>query len=91
MWSPSSPPGSGASNRRGAAIRWGVWKNVADPGRVVGGFVIDSWIERQCGHVPVTNAGALDRGLLNDFNIGEQPPNRPPPVAASIASLSEGT
>ncbi|PSH65279.1 MFS transporter [Phyllobacterium sophorae] len=74
MWSPTSPPACGASNQRDAAIRWDVWDDVADPGRVLGGFVVDRWIEHQYGHAPVTNTRALDRGLLDAFNIGDQPP-----------------
>ncbi|MFK3664105.1 MFS transporter [Ochrobactrum teleogrylli] len=87
MWSSTSPPASGASNQRGGAIRWDVWEDVADPGRIVGGFVVDSWIERQRGRAPVAKVDVLDRGLLNALYLGDQPPT----VAASMTSLSEGT
>ena len=74
MWSSTSPPASGASNQRGGAIRWDIWEDVADPGRIVGGFVVDSWIERQHGHAPVTNADVLDQEILDAFNIDDQLP-----------------
>ncbi len=63
-----------STRQRDGAIRWDVWEDVADPGRVVEGFVVESWIEHQRQHARVTRTDALDQELLNAFHIGDQPP-----------------
>ncbi|MGV6876044.1 MFS transporter [Pseudochelatococcus sp. B33] len=63
-----------SERQRDGAIRWDVWEDVADPGRIVEGFVVESWIEHQRQHARVTKADALDQELLNAFHIGDQPP-----------------
>jgi MFS family permease len=60
--------------QRDGAIRWDVWEDVAQPGRVVEGFVVESWIEHQRQHARVTHTDALDQELLNAFHIGDRPP-----------------
>ena len=60
--------------QRDGAIRWDVWEDVAEPGRVVEGFVVESWIEHQRQHARVTHTDALDQELLNAFHIGDRPP-----------------
>jgi hypothetical protein len=60
--------------QRDGAIRWNVWEDVAQPGRVVEGFVVESWIEHQRQHERVTHTDALDQELLNAFHIGDRPP-----------------
>lgn len=59
---------------RDGAIRWDVWEDVAEPGRVVEEFVVESWIEHQRQHARVTHSDALDQEFLNAFHIGDQPP-----------------
>jgi len=59
---------------RDGAIRWDVWEDVAEPGRVVEEFVVESWVEHQRQHARVTHTDALDQKLLNAFHIGAQPP-----------------
>lgn len=63
-----------AVRQRDGAIRWDIWEDVADPGRVVEGFIVESWIEHQRQHARVTNTDALDQELLNAFHIGGHPP-----------------
>jgi len=59
---------------RDGAIRWDVWEDVADPGRIVEAFVVESWVEHQRQHARVTHTDAVDQRLLHEFHIGEQPP-----------------
>lgn len=60
--------------QRDGAIRWDIWEDVAEPGRVVEGFVVESWVEHQRQHARVTHTDALDQDLLNSFHIGDHPP-----------------
>src|SRR5690606_14694641 len=63
-----------ATRYRDGAIRWDVWEDVAEPGRVVEEFVVESWIEHQRQHARVTHSDALDQELLHAFHVGDQPP-----------------
>src|SRR5690606_39141674 len=63
-----------ATRYRDGAIRWDVWEDVAEPGRVVEEFVVESWIEHQRQHARVTHSDALDQELLNAFHVGDHPP-----------------
>jgi quinol monooxygenase YgiN len=63
-----------ASRQRDGAIRWDVWEDVAEPGRVVESFVVESWVEHQRQHARVTHADQLDQHLLNAFHAGDRPP-----------------
>lgn len=59
---------------RDGAIRWNVWEDVAEPGRVVEAFIVESWVEHQRQHARVTCSDALDQELLHAFHIDDQPP-----------------
>jgi MFS family permease/quinol monooxygenase YgiN len=63
-----------ASRQRDGAIRWDVWEDVAEPGRVLESFVVESWVEHQRQHARVTHADQLDQDLLNAFHAGDRPP-----------------
>lgn len=63
-----------ATRYRDGAIRWDVWEDVAEPGRVVEAFIVESWVEHQRQHARVTHSDALDQELLSAFHIGDQPP-----------------
>ncbi|MFA7594711.1 MAG: MFS transporter [Novosphingobium sp.] len=63
-----------ATRRRDGAIRWDVWKDAAEPGRVTECFVVESWIEHERQHARVTNADRIDQDLLHAFHIGDEPP-----------------
>ncbi len=60
--------------QRDGAIRWDVWEDVAEPGRVIEGFVVESWIEHQRQHARVTRADQMDQEILRAFHLGDQPP-----------------
>ncbi len=59
---------------RDGAIRWDVWEDVAEPGRVIENFVVESWVEHQRQHARVTHADQLDQQILHAFHLGDQPP-----------------
>lgn len=63
-----------ATRQRDGAIRWDVWEDVAEPGRVVESFVVESWVEHQRQHARVTHSDALDQETINAFHLGGQPP-----------------
>lgn len=63
-----------AVRQRDGAIRWDVWEDVAEPGRVVESFVVESWIEHQRQHARVTHADQLDQQTLHTFQAGDQLP-----------------
>lgn len=63
-----------ATRHRDGAIRWDVWEDVAEPGRVVESFVVESWIEHQRQHARVTRTDQLDQDVLNAFHVGDAAP-----------------
>jgi MFS family permease len=63
-----------AQRLRDGAIRWDVWEDVAEPGRVVESFVVESWLEHQRQHARVTHADQLDQELVLAFHSGDRPP-----------------
>lgn len=60
--------------QRDGAIRWNVWEDVAEPGRVVEAFVVESWVEHQRQHARVTRADQLEQETLVEFQLGGRPP-----------------
>ncbi|HMK36777.1 MAG TPA: MFS transporter, partial [Desulfomonilaceae bacterium] len=60
--------------RRDGAIRWGVYRDVAHPGRYVEHFMVNSWAEhlRQHSRITMTDRSAEDR--VRAFHIGDRPP-----------------
>lgn len=63
-----------STRQRDGAIRWDVWEDVAEPGRVIEAFVVESWIEHQRQHARTTQADRLSQRLLHEFHLGERPP-----------------
>lgn len=47
---------------------------MAEPGRVVESFVVESWVEHQRQHARVTHADALDQAVGNAFHLADRPP-----------------
>ncbi len=62
------------TRHRDGAIRWDIWEDVAEPGRVIESFVVESWIEHQRQHARVTHTDQLDQEMLNAFHVGDAPP-----------------
>jgi len=60
--------------QRDGAIRWDVWEDVAEPGRIVESFVVESWVEHQRQHARVTRADQLDQETLFEFQLGDYQP-----------------
>jgi len=60
---------SSAAPATDGTIRWDVWEDVAEPGRVAESFAVESWIEHQRQHARVTHAAELDQKTVNAFHL----------------------
>jgi Transmembrane secretion effector len=60
--------------RRDGAIRWGIYGDIADPGRYVETFVVASWAEHLRQHERVTMADRAVQQRAHTFHIGNAPP-----------------
>lgn len=60
--------------QRDGAIRWDVWEDVAEPGRVVEAFIVESWLEHQRQHARATRTDQLNQEVLRAFHLGDRPP-----------------
>jgi MFS family permease len=63
-----------AIRRRDGAIRWGVFQDIADPGRFVETYVVETWIEHLRQHERLTKADRdIERRVLA-YHKGPVPP-----------------
>lgn len=62
------------TRRRDGAIRWDVWEDAGEPGRVIECFVVESWLEHERQHARVTHADQVDQEVLRAFHVGDKPP-----------------
>jgi predicted MFS family arabinose efflux permease/quinol monooxygenase YgiN len=62
------------TRRRDGALRWDVWEDVAEPGRVVEAFIVESWLEHQRQHQRTTGTDKLRQAELHEFHLDERPP-----------------
>ncbi len=62
------------TRQRDGAIRWDVWEDLEEPGRVVETFVVESWLEHQRQHARVTRTDQLDQEVINAFHLGDGGP-----------------
>lgn len=60
--------------QRDGAIRWDVWEDVAEPGRVIEAFIVESWVEHQRQHARATRTDQLDQEVMRTFHTGDEPP-----------------
>lgn len=60
--------------QRDGAIRWDVWEDTTEPGRILECFIVESWLEHQRQHARVTHADRIDQEILNAFHIADRPP-----------------
>lgn len=60
--------------RRDGVIHWGLFQDLAEPGRFVENSVVESWAEHQRQFERVTNADRAIEDMVRSFHIGEQPP-----------------
>ncbi|QEE43201.1 MFS transporter (plasmid) [Rhizobium sp. WL3] len=63
-----------SSRQRDGAIRWDIWEDVEEPGRIIESFVVESWVEHQRQHGRVTRTDQLDQETINAFHLGDKPP-----------------
>ncbi|MBO9540111.1 MFS transporter [bacterium] len=59
---------------RDGAIRWNLFKDTADPGRMVESFVVESWIEHLRQHERVTVSDRAIEARAQAFHQGPLPP-----------------
>jgi len=60
--------------QRGGAIRWGLFRDSADPQRYVESFVFESWAEHLRQHERVTVEDREVEERAQSFHLGPQPP-----------------
>jgi MFS family permease len=63
----------GKERRRDGAYTWGVFEDVADPGRMVETFLLDSWLEHLRQHDRVTNADRVLQDAVFRFQLAGAP------------------
>ncbi len=64
----------GRVRRRNGAMRWGLYEDVAQPGRYIETFVAESWVEHLRQHERATVADRKVIDLVRSFHIKEAPP-----------------
>jgi Transmembrane secretion effector len=60
--------------RRDGATRWGLFHNMADPGRHLETFVVESWAEHLRQHERTTVADQEMQSRIRAFHMGDTPP-----------------
>lgn len=60
--------------RRDGASRWGLFEDIAIPGRYLETFLVESWAEHMRQHVRVTNEDRAMHARAHSFHRGERPP-----------------
>jgi quinol monooxygenase YgiN len=64
----------GRTRRRDGALRWGLFEDVAEPGRYVENFIVESWAEHLRQHERATVADREAEERVRAFHVDEQPP-----------------
>src|SRR5215212_7815790 len=64
----------GRIRRRDGASRWGVFHDVADPGRRLETFLVGSWSEHMRQHTRLMEADRATEDEVRAFHLGEGPP-----------------
>lgn len=59
---------------RDGAIRWGLFEDIAKPGRYVESFLVESWAEHERQHHRITQADLSVDSLAKSFHIGSNSP-----------------
>jgi MFS family permease len=60
--------------RRDGAFEWGVFEDVAEPGKFVETFLLASWLEHLRQHERVTQEGQELQQRVQAFHVGQAPP-----------------
>jgi MFS family permease len=69
--------------RRDGAFEWGVYEDIAEQGRFVETFMLDSWVDHLRQHRRVSNTDKELQHIVHAFNVGE-----PPKVTHLLAASS---
>jgi MFS family permease len=59
---------------RDGAIRWGLWDDVAETGRFLESFVVESWLEHLRQHERITASDRAVQAIAHAFHRGSEPP-----------------
>ena len=59
---------------RDGAIRWGLWDDVAQSGRFLESFVVESWLEHLRQHERITASDRAVQAIAHAFHRGSDPP-----------------
>jgi len=59
---------------RDGAIRWGLWDDVAQTGRYLESFVVESWLEHLRQHERITASDRAVQSIAHAFHRGSEPP-----------------
>jgi hypothetical protein len=59
---------------RDGAIRWGLWDDLAQQGRFLESFVVESWLEHLRQHERITAADRAVQAIAHAFHRGSEPP-----------------
>jgi quinol monooxygenase YgiN len=59
--------------RRDGALRWDVFEDAAEPGRIVEAFLVGSWMEHLRQHERVTNADRIVQDAVQRFQMSGEP------------------
>ena len=62
------------TRRRDGAIRWGLFRDAAEPGRFVESFLIETWAEHLRQHARATESDREIEERIRTFHIGSKPP-----------------
>jgi predicted MFS family arabinose efflux permease len=64
----------GRIRRRDGAYRWGIYRDVAEPGRYLETFLVESWLEHLRQHRRSTAADMRARERVREFHLGPDEP-----------------
>ena len=59
---------------RHGALHWGLYRDIADPGRYIEHFLLDSWLDRLRQIERLTAEDIALRDRKNAFHLGAEPP-----------------
>jgi predicted MFS family arabinose efflux permease len=80
----------GRIRRRDGASYWGIFRDVADPGRRLETFLVESWSEHMRQHARLTEADRDIEDTVRAFHLGEGPPAVSHLVAEHLPKSREG-
>jgi transmembrane secretion effector len=61
------------NSEKGDCTDWIVFEDVAEPGRMVETFLVESWLDHLRQHERVTNADRVSQDAVHRFQVGGAP------------------